>query len=76
MGKVVKFVKPVAPKGSDSWCSPIIREDGSTVSGGAAREMRLKAVGGVEELLRTTLENATRLASKKTGGLHKRDVKQ
>ncbi|MRT05956.1 hypothetical protein [Ewingella americana] len=67
MGKVVKFVKPKASKNSDPWCSPIIRKDGSMVSGGAAREMRIKAVGGVDQLLRTTLANATLLASKNVG---------
>lgn len=43
----------------------ITLDDGTKVSGGAAREIRIKAVGGVENLLRDTLEKATNIASKK-----------
>jgi hypothetical protein len=59
MGKVVPFKS----KQSDPWCSPLVLEDGTRISGGAAREKRLKAVGGVDSLLRLTLDAASRLAS-------------
>jgi hypothetical protein len=65
MGKVVKFVKPPKSKTTDPWCSQITLDDGTKVSGGAAREMRIKAVGGIDKLLRDTLEIATNIASKK-----------
>lgn len=55
MGKVVRFKPKIAA-----------RKDGTRISGGAAREKRLKAVGGVDQLLRDTLDNASRLASANT----------
>lgn len=66
MGKVVRFEPKIAARKSDPWCSPLVLEDGTRISGGAAREKRLKAVGGVDQLLRDTLDNASRLASADT----------
>ena len=64
MGKVVKFHPKQVTAKRDPWCSPLTLADGTQISGGAAREKRLKAVGGVEELLRQTLANASHIASK------------
>lgn len=66
MGKVVRFKPKLVASKSDPWCSPLEFEDGTRISGGAAREKRLKAVGGVDNLLRDTLDNASRLASADT----------
>lgn len=66
MGKVVRFEPKIAARKSDPWCSPLVLEDGTRISGGAAREKRLKAVGGVDQLLRDTLDNASRLVSANT----------
>lgn len=65
MGKVVKFVKPAKSQTTDPWCSPITLDNGTKISGAAAREKRIKAVGGVDQVLRDILENATNIASKK-----------
>ncbi|ELO5002999.1 hypothetical protein QUQ70_004110 [Escherichia coli] len=64
MGKVIKFKTKVSAAKSDPWCAPLILDNGTQISGGAAREKRLKAIGGVEELLRQTLFNATTIASR------------
>ncbi|EFM6088109.1 TPA: hypothetical protein HJ942_004036 [Escherichia coli] len=64
MGKVIKFKPKVSVAKSDPWCAPLILDNGKQISGGAAREKRLKAIGGVEELLRQTLVNATNIASR------------
>lgn len=39
----------------DNWCKPLQMPDGKTVSGGAARNVRLAAAGGVEQVLRDFL---------------------
>lgn len=62
--------QPQPQKQPDSWCVALKLKDGRTISGGAAREARLKAVGGVEALLRKVLDEATAgaiNASKKRG---------
>lgn len=41
----------------DNWCRPITLEGGRTVSGGAARNVRLAKVGGVDQLLRDFLDS-------------------
>lgn len=53
----------------DSWCSPTIADNGTQVYGGAARNVRLKAIGGCDNLIRRvamkTLEEANALIGKK-----------
>ena len=49
-------------RAKDPWCSKLVRDDGSSISGGAAREARLKAAGGVDAVLRETFERASALA--------------
>lgn len=64
---MAKFKKKQEPtKKMDPWCRKLVFDDGSSCSGGAAREARLAAVGGVEELLRTTLQNADAIARRRT----------
>lgn len=36
---------------TDPWCAKLVRDDGTVLAGGAAREVRLSKVGGVEKLL-------------------------
>lgn len=55
--------KPTNPK--DPWCAQLTLSDGRKIAGGAARERRLAAVGGVEKLLGDFLASATALASRK-----------
>lgn len=47
---------------NDSWCNPIQARTGKRVSGGAARNVRISACGGmdaiVEDVARKTLEQA------------------
>ena len=72
MSNVLRFkrtVPPAAPaRKKDPWCAKLIMKDGTQISGGAAREARLKAAGGVEAVLRDMFEKASALAStRKTG---------
>lgn len=46
MGKVVRFKPKIAARKSDPWCSPLVLEDGTRISGGAARENVLKRSAG------------------------------
>ncbi|WP_015077968.1 hypothetical protein [Vreelandella arctica] len=41
----------------DRWCRPLDLPDGRTVSGGAARNVRLAEGGGVEQVLRDFLND-------------------
>lgn len=34
----------------DSWCKPVLAKTGSVVSGGAARNVRIAAAGGMDEI--------------------------
>lgn len=47
---------------SDSWCRPIKAENGTKVSGGAARNVRIKAGGGMDEIIRNAAGIAARFA--------------
>ncbi len=38
-------------KKSDSWCRPVLTPKGHTVSGGAARNVRIAALGGMDEIV-------------------------
>jgi len=38
-------------KKSDSWCSPVRTQKGKFVSGGAARNVRIAASGGMDEIV-------------------------
>jgi hypothetical protein len=49
----------------EPWCRRLVLDDGTVLSGGPAREVRLAAVGGVEQLLRDTLANASAMAARK-----------
>lgn len=53
---------------SDPWCSPLRLPDGTVVSGGAARNCRIAAGGGMQTILTEVYEKATRQAS----GMHGR----
>lgn len=71
MSNVLRFKRP-APAASvtkkDPWCAKLIMKDGRQISGGAAREARLKAAGGVETVMREVFDRASALASaRKTG---------
>jgi hypothetical protein len=59
-----KFKHKREAKQKDPWCAKLVYPDGSSCSGSAARESRLKAVGGVDALLRATLQNASAMARK------------
>jgi hypothetical protein len=68
MSKIVsmaKFKKAQQLKVSDPYCAQLTLPDGRKIAGGPAREARLKAVGGVDQLLRDTLARATALAGRK-----------
>lgn len=49
-------------KKSDSWCAKVVSKNGTVVSGGAARNVRIAALGGqdciLEEVVRDTLARA------------------
>lgn len=70
MSKVVQlsmFRESRKPKkAKDPWCSQLTLPDGRKIAGGPAREVRLAAVGGVEQLLSDFLASATALAGRKT----------
>lgn len=46
----------------DSWCSPTRAPSGVIVSGGAARNVRIAALGGMEEIIEATARDAARNA--------------
>jgi hypothetical protein len=37
----------------DSWCAPIVSRHGNTVSGGAARNVRIAAAGGMDTIVQS-----------------------
>lgn len=47
---------------TDSWCKPVLAKTGNVVSGGAARNVRIAACGGMDEIVsdvvRDTFERA------------------
>lgn len=42
----------------DSWCRPIRAKSGARVSGGAARNVRIAAAGGMDEIVEEVARNA------------------
>lgn len=46
----------------DSWCKPVLAQTGNRVSGGAARNVRIAAMGGMDEIIadvvKSTLDRA------------------
>ena len=42
----------------DSWCKPTFAKNGSPVSGGAARNVRIAACGGMDAIVRNVAEEA------------------
>lgn len=46
----------------DSWCTPIRAKTGAIVSGGAARNVRIAAAGGMDEIVEDVARNAAREA--------------
>lgn len=49
-------------KKTDSWCKPVLSRHGNVVSGGAARAVRIAAIGSMDEIVervvRATLADA------------------
>lgn len=54
----------------DSWCKPVVSRHGTTVSGGAARNVRIADLGGMDEIValvsRQTLALADEAAVKRS----------
>ena len=54
----------------DSWCKPILSRHGNRVSGGAARNVRIADLGGMDEIIaivaRPTLELSNAAAVKRS----------
>jgi len=46
----------------DSWCRPVRAKTGTVVSGGAARNVRIAAAGGMDEIVDRIARNAAREA--------------
>ena len=44
----------------DSWCRPIRAKNGCRVSGGAARNVRIAACGGMDEIVASVAAKAVR----------------
>ena len=44
----------------DTWCKPILARTGSVVSGGAARNVRIAAAGGMDEIVVSVARHAAR----------------
>lgn len=42
----------------DSWCKPVLAKSGAIVAGGAARNVRIAALGGMVEILRDVASRA------------------
>ena len=49
-------------KKSDSWCSPVRASTGAVVSGGAARNVRISARGGMDEIITGAVRHALEAA--------------
>ena len=44
----------------DSWCKPVLAKSGSVVSGGAARNVRIAASGGMDKIVENVATRAAR----------------
>jgi hypothetical protein len=53
----------------DNWCTPLYREDKQPLFGGAARNVRIAASGGMEEIIKNVSEQAARTALQKANDL-------
>ncbi len=49
-------------KVSDSWCKPVVSRHGNVVSGGAARNVRIADLGGMDEIVATVARQTLALA--------------
>ncbi|MBV5309257.1 hypothetical protein [Chromatium okenii] len=49
-------------KKQDSWCTPIRSKNGNRVSGGAARNVRIAALGGLDTIIENVVRNAVEKA--------------
>lgn len=47
---------------SDSWCKPIRSKSGAVVSGGAARNVRIAAAGGMDTIVEEVASEAAKAA--------------
>lgn len=47
---------------SDSWCKPIRSKNGTVVSGGAARNVRIAAAGGMDTIVKEVASEAAKAA--------------
>lgn len=50
-------------KRSDSWCRPVLSRHGNLVSGGAARNIRIAEMGGMDEIVEFVARNTLELAN-------------
>lgn len=55
-------------KKSDAWCKPLRTQSGLVLYGGAARNVRIKARGGMEQIIHDVTEHALYLADTAAGG--------
>jgi hypothetical protein len=46
----------------DTWCRPVMTDSGIRVSGGAARNVRIKASGGMDRIIDTVAREAAQNA--------------
>lgn len=44
----------------DTWCKSVLAKTGSIVSGGAARNVRIAAAGGMDEIVESVARSAAR----------------
>lgn len=49
-------------KKTDSWCRPIKSRNGNIVSGGAARNIRIAGMGGMENIVEEVARSTLKLA--------------
>ncbi len=47
---------------SDSWCKPVLSKNGTVVSGGAARNVRIAASGGMDKIVEEVAREAATAA--------------
>jgi hypothetical protein len=52
-------------KNTDSWCDPVRSRKGNVVSGGAARNIRIAGMGGMDEIVDLVAKNTLKLANAK-----------
>lgn len=50
-------------KKQDSWCRPVLSRHGNVVSGGAARNVRIAEMGGMDEIVEQVVRNTFDLAN-------------